>query len=160
VGVYVQAIEAARKLHVKNEWTKKIGESLARYRPREYPVLKEAKARVLADDLSPGPLADTLDGPSRRRLPAEAVPDVAAPPAPAEAAVTAPATEPAAYEAPAVATESATTTTTTTATTPAPATGTATATAGSTTSVPEPSPTPDHGEAAPAATTGTPERNP
>ncbi len=53
VAVYVQAIEAARKLHVKNEWTKKIGESLARYRPREYPVLKEAKTRLVAEDLSP-----------------------------------------------------------------------------------------------------------
>jgi len=69
VGVYVQAIEAARKLHVKNEWTKKIGESLARYRPREYPILKEAKARLLAEDLSPVAFADTPDGPTRRALP-------------------------------------------------------------------------------------------
>jgi TolA-binding protein len=67
VTVYVQAIEAARKLHVKNEWTKKIGESLARYRPREYPILKEAKARMISEDLSPVPLADTPDGPSRTR---------------------------------------------------------------------------------------------
>ncbi len=73
VGVYVQAIEAARKLHVKNEWTKKIGESLARYRPKEYPVLKEAKSRLVAEDLSPSRFADTLDGPSRRPLPGEAV---------------------------------------------------------------------------------------
>ncbi len=71
VGVYVQAIDAARKLHVKNEWTKKIGESLARYRPKEYPVLKEAKARLLAEDLSPSRFADTVDGPSRRPLPGE-----------------------------------------------------------------------------------------
>ncbi len=71
VGVYVQAIEAARKLHVKNEWTKKIGESLARYRPKEYPVLKEAKARLVAEDLSPARFADTLDGPSRRPLPTD-----------------------------------------------------------------------------------------
>jgi hypothetical protein len=86
VAVYVQAIEAARKLHVKNEWTKKIGESLARYRPREYPVLKEAKTRLVAEDLSPARFADTLDGPSRRPLPgdpaAEAAPVAAAPPAP------------------------------------------------------------------------------
>lgn len=89
VGVYVQAIEAARKLHVKNEWTKKIGESLARYRPREYPVLKEARTRLLAADLSPSPLADTPAGPSRRApAPREA---------PAEAGA---ATEPAAAETP------------------------------------------------------------
>ncbi len=70
VGVYVQAIEAARKLHVKNEWTRKIAESLARYRPREYPLMKEAKARLLAVDLSPSPLADTPEGPGRRVTPA------------------------------------------------------------------------------------------
>ncbi|HET7826959.1 MAG TPA: tetratricopeptide repeat protein, partial [Anaeromyxobacter sp.] len=61
VGVYVQAIEAARKLHVKNEWTKKIAESLARYRPKEYPVLKEAKGRMLAVDLSPAMLASSAN---------------------------------------------------------------------------------------------------
>jgi TolA-binding protein len=71
VGVYVQAIDAARKLHVKNEWTKKIGESLARYRPKEYPVLKEAKSRLLAVDVSSVRFADTFDGPSRRPIPAE-----------------------------------------------------------------------------------------
>ncbi len=69
VAVYVQAIEAARKLHVKNEWTKKIGESLARYRPKEYPILKEAKAKLLAVDLSPAPFAETPEGPARRTLP-------------------------------------------------------------------------------------------
>lgn len=100
VAVYVQAIEAARKLHVKNEWTKKIGESLARYRPREYPVLKEAKARMLATDLSPSPFAQTVEGPTRPSLaaaqeaaaagrPPEApapAPDAAAPPAVEESA--------------------------------------------------------------------------
>jgi TolA-binding protein len=69
VEVYVQAIEAARKLHVKNEWTKKIGESLARYRPRDYPVLREPRARLVVEDLSPSRLSDTLDGPSRPPLP-------------------------------------------------------------------------------------------
>lgn len=72
VGVYVQAIEAARKLHVKNEWTKKIGESLARFRPKEYPILKEAKSRLVAEDVSPARFADTYEGPSRRALPSEA----------------------------------------------------------------------------------------
>ncbi len=84
VAVYVQAIEAARKLHVKNEWTKKIGESLARYRPREYPILKEARARLLAEDLSPSPYADTPEGPSRRPLPGEAPAPSAAEAAPQE----------------------------------------------------------------------------
>jgi hypothetical protein len=65
VAIYVQAIEAARKLHVTNEWTRKTGESLARYRPREYPILKEARARMITEDLSPAPLAVTPDGPAR-----------------------------------------------------------------------------------------------
>jgi len=76
VAVYVQAINAARELHVKNEWTKKINESLARYRPKEYPVLKDAKGRMMPEDLSPAPLADSPDGPTRRPV-SEPVPQVA-----------------------------------------------------------------------------------
>ena len=41
-----QAIEAARKLHVKNEWTKKIGESLARYRPARVPGPQGGQGRA------------------------------------------------------------------------------------------------------------------
>jgi TolA-binding protein len=88
VNVYVQAIEAARKLHVKNEWTKKIGESLARFRPKEYPVLKEARSRMLADDLAPVAWADTPAGPSVRKE--EPPPEIAPAPAPAAAAPAAP----------------------------------------------------------------------
>jgi cellulose synthase operon protein C len=66
VKVYVDAIEAARKLHVKNEWTKKVGESLARYRPSEYPIIKDAKARMIHEDVAPVAFADTPDGPTRR----------------------------------------------------------------------------------------------
>jgi hypothetical protein len=71
---------------VKNEWTKKIGESLARYRPREYPVLKEAKARWVTEDVTPLPFADTPEGPSRRAVPTtgeQAVPGTAGEAAPA-----------------------------------------------------------------------------
>jgi hypothetical protein len=85
VNVYVQAIEAARKLHVKNEWTKKIGESLSRFRPKEYPVLKEPRARYLAADVAPVAWADTPTGPSVRKE--EPPPEVA----PAAAPATAPA---------------------------------------------------------------------
>ncbi len=91
VVVYVEAIEAARKLHVKNEWTKKIGESLARYRPREYPVLKEARSLMVSEDVSPVAFADTADGPTRRSPPP--APGEAPPPAPA-AATAPPATAP------------------------------------------------------------------
>jgi len=61
VQVYVQALAAARELRVKNEWTKKIQESLARYRPREYPILKDARGRMVLEDVSPAPLADSPD---------------------------------------------------------------------------------------------------
>ena len=101
VKVYIDAIEAARKLHVKNEWTKKIGESLARYRPREYPVLKEAKARMVTEDVTPLPFADTPEGPSKHALPAAAGQDAAGAAAPEPVPAAAPgAKPPAANEAP------------------------------------------------------------
>jgi TolA-binding protein len=101
VAVYVQAIEAARKLHVKNEWTKRIGESLARFRPREYPVLKEAKARLVTEDASPAPFADAPEGPTRRSPAAaggeaQATAGEPAPPPSPTPAVAAPAGPPAA----------------------------------------------------------------
>jgi TolA-binding protein len=88
VKIYIDATEAARRLHVKNEWTKKVAESLARYRPNDYPVLKEAKNALLTEDASPAAFADTPDGPTRRPLPGPAQPapeapaDGGAPPAP------------------------------------------------------------------------------
>jgi TolA-binding protein len=69
VKVYVDALEAARRLHVKNEWTKKVAESLARYKPAEYPVLKDAKSGLVSEDVSPAAYAETPDGPTRRALP-------------------------------------------------------------------------------------------
>jgi TolA-binding protein len=102
VKVYIDAQEAARRLHVKNEWTKKIAESLARYRPTEYPVLKDAKSGLVSEDVSPAAYADTPDGPTRRALPP---PPEAAAPAAAEPAAQAEATpadaQPAAAQPPA-----------------------------------------------------------
>ncbi|HET9594247.1 MAG TPA: tetratricopeptide repeat protein, partial [Anaeromyxobacteraceae bacterium] len=66
VAVYVQALQAARELRVKNAWTRRIAESLARYRPKEYPLLKEAKGRLAAVDLAPAWIAETAEGPARR----------------------------------------------------------------------------------------------
>jgi TolA-binding protein len=63
VKVYEEAIASARTLHVKNEWTKKIAESLARYRPKDYPILKDAKGDMLFDTLSPSPIVDSPEGP-------------------------------------------------------------------------------------------------
>jgi TolA-binding protein len=66
VAVYVQAYNAARELRVKNEWTRRTAESLARYRPAEYPVLKEARGRMQLEDRSPAPLLETPDGAPRK----------------------------------------------------------------------------------------------
>ena len=103
VKVYIDALEAARRLHVKNEWTKKVSESLARYRPSEYPVLKEAKSALVTEDASPAAFADTPDGPTRRALPgpAQATPEAApsspsgSEPGPADAPAPAPPAGPA-----------------------------------------------------------------
>jgi TolA-binding protein len=100
VQVYVDAAEAARRLHVKNEWTKKVNESLARYRPAEYPVLKEAKSALLTEDSSPAAFADTPDGPTRRPLPGPVQPAAAQPAEPATAAPAEPAPGPQARPAP------------------------------------------------------------
>jgi hypothetical protein len=80
VAVYVEALEAARRLHVRNEWAWKVGESRARYRPGEYPMLKDAKARLVEHDLSPAAFADTPEGPSRREPAAPAAAGAAAAP--------------------------------------------------------------------------------
>ena len=74
--VYGQAIARRARTALQNEWTKKTLESLDRFRPKEYPVLKEAKVRMMPEDLSPAPLADSPDGPTRRPA-SEPVPQVA-----------------------------------------------------------------------------------
>jgi hypothetical protein len=43
-------MKAARQFRVSNEWTKKTLESLNRFRPKEYPMLKEPKS-VIASEL-------------------------------------------------------------------------------------------------------------
>jgi len=56
---YVKTLEEARKLHIVNVWTKKTLESLSRYRPKDYPMLKEAREQLAFDVLSPAPLASS-----------------------------------------------------------------------------------------------------
>ena len=46
VEVYSAAWGEAKKYRVSNEWTKKTLESLNRFRPKEYPMLKEPKSLV------------------------------------------------------------------------------------------------------------------
>jgi TolA-binding protein len=56
---YVKTLEEARKLHIVSAWTKKTLESLSRYRPKDYPMLKEGREQLAFDVLSPAPLASS-----------------------------------------------------------------------------------------------------
>ncbi len=56
VQVYLEAIAAAGEFHVKNEWTQRIVDSLARYRPKDFSHVRDARGRFRSDDLSPDPL--------------------------------------------------------------------------------------------------------
>jgi cellulose synthase operon protein C len=51
VETYAEAMKSARAFRVSNEWTKKTLESLNRFRPKEYPMLKEPKS-VIASELA------------------------------------------------------------------------------------------------------------
>ncbi|MHB1845435.1 MAG: tetratricopeptide repeat protein [Deltaproteobacteria bacterium] len=62
VDDYVKTLDESRKLHIVNRWTKQTLESLNHYRPKEYPLLKEAKQELAFDVLSPEPLALSLKG--------------------------------------------------------------------------------------------------
>ena len=80
VESYAATLAEARKNKVSNEWTKKTLEALNRYRPKEYPVLKDAKPSIAPDVTWPDGLVST-------RAPKEAPP----PPAPSAAPASAPA---------------------------------------------------------------------
>ena len=59
VESYIATLNEARKQHISNEWTKRTLESLSRYRPREYPVLKDPKPAFASDSQYPeGVVAD------------------------------------------------------------------------------------------------------
>ncbi|PTL79218.1 tetratricopeptide repeat protein [Vitiosangium sp. GDMCC 1.1324] len=53
VESYAATLQNARENHISNEWTKKTLESLHRFRPKEYPVLKEPKDAIASDALYP-----------------------------------------------------------------------------------------------------------
>lgn len=53
VNKYAATLQNARELHISNEWTKRTLESLHRFRPKEYPVLKEPKDAIASDQLYP-----------------------------------------------------------------------------------------------------------
>ena len=64
VESYVATLGEARKNHLSNEWTKKTLESLNRFRPQEYPVLKDPKGAFTTEILYPTDLVD-LKGPQQ-----------------------------------------------------------------------------------------------
>jgi TolA-binding protein len=65
VESYSTTLQEARKNHVANEWTRRTLESLNRFRPKEYPVLKEPKQAIASDSAYPEGLVGGLFGPER-----------------------------------------------------------------------------------------------
>ncbi len=67
---YTATLEEARKNRVSNEWTRRTLEALNRFRPKEYPVLKEPKQAIASDTAYPEGLVGSLLGPQRPEEPA------------------------------------------------------------------------------------------
>ena len=63
---YAATITEARKARISNEWTKKTLESLNRFRPKEYPVLKEPKVIIAGDGTFSDGAVGTIDGEKER----------------------------------------------------------------------------------------------
>jgi len=63
---YAATIAEARKARISNEWTKKTLESLNRFRPKEYPVLKEPKVVIEGDGTFSDGAVGTIDGEKER----------------------------------------------------------------------------------------------
>ncbi|RYZ36963.1 MAG: tetratricopeptide repeat protein [Myxococcaceae bacterium] len=60
VQEYIATLAEARKYRVSNQWTRRTLESLNRFRPKEYPVLKTAKAAIASDTVYPDGLMGSL----------------------------------------------------------------------------------------------------
>jgi tetratricopeptide (TPR) repeat protein len=65
VESYSATLQEARKNRISNEWTRRTLEALNRFRPKEYPVLKEPKQAISFDAVYPEGLVSTLAGPER-----------------------------------------------------------------------------------------------
>ncbi len=68
VESYAATLQEARKNRISNEWTKKTLESLNRFRPKEYPVLKDPKQQFAQDAIYPEGLVGSLEGPTREAV--------------------------------------------------------------------------------------------
>ncbi|HEY1908712.1 MAG TPA: hypothetical protein VGG91_21890, partial [Myxococcaceae bacterium] len=102
VESYAATLEQARKNRISNEWTKKTLEALNRYRPKDYPVLKDPKPAIAVDVTWPDGLVSAAPPASKDVAPAAPRPGAEAPAAPAPApGPSAPATSAPAAPAPA-----------------------------------------------------------
>ncbi len=68
VETYSAAWAEAKKYRVSNEWTKKTLESLNRFRPKEYPMLKEQKSIISSDLAFPDGVVNAVSGNERATL--------------------------------------------------------------------------------------------
>jgi len=66
---YAGTLTEARKNRISNEWTKRTLESLNRFRPKEYPVLKDPKSQLAGGSVYAEGMVQSVEGPAR---PAEA----------------------------------------------------------------------------------------
>ncbi len=73
VESYTATLAEARKNHISNEWTKKTLESLNRFRPKEYPVLKDPKPSFASEALYPEGLVSSLEGAVRQPPPPQKI---------------------------------------------------------------------------------------
>ena len=62
VETYTAAWIESKRLRVSNEWTKKTLESLNRFRPKEYPMLKEPKSLISEALTLPDGAVGTVEG--------------------------------------------------------------------------------------------------
>src|SRR5439155_1750701 len=85
---YIATLAKAKEVHVSNEWTKKTLESLNRFRPKEYPVLKEPKSTLSTEGAYVDGVVLTPEVPyqEKPRPSAQVEPAPATQPAPAPAA--------------------------------------------------------------------------
>ncbi|MDY7229010.1 tetratricopeptide repeat protein [Hyalangium rubrum] len=65
VESYTTTLQEARKNRVSNEWTRRTLEALNRFRPKEYPVLKEPKEAIAFEGTYPEGMVGSLLGPQR-----------------------------------------------------------------------------------------------
>ena len=62
VESYTATLAEARRNHISNEWTKKTLESLNRFRPKEFPVLKEPKEALASEAIYPDGTVGSPEG--------------------------------------------------------------------------------------------------